>query len=254
MASTVDLAGNPTWWDDQGQPDGPPLVLLHGGLSDSGQWALTTPAFTDTHRVLLFDRRGHGHTPDVEGPITYDLMAQDTVAFLEEVVGGPADLVGHSDGANVALLVGLARPDLVRRLVLISGNFHHDGLIPGAIVPEELAPVVQPEYAAASPDGGDHFPTVLAKVARMWAEEPTLTEADLAAVTARTLVLVGDDDAIFAEHTLALYRAIADSELAVIPGTSHLMILEKPDLVNGLILDFLTKDPAPTFMPVRRSH
>ena len=253
MAATTDVAGNPTWWDEQGLADGPP-VLLHGGLSDSGQWAMTSPAFTDTPRVLLFDRRGHGHTADVDGPITYDVMAQDTVAFLEEEVGGPADLVGHSDGANVALLAALARPDLVRRLVLISGNFHHDGLIPGAILPEELGPVVQPEYAAVSPDGGDHFDTVLQKVARMWAEEPTLTEADLGKVAARTLVLVGDDDAIFAEHSLALYRGIADSELAVIPGTSHLMILEKPDLVNGLILDFLTKDPVATFMPLRRSH
>ena len=79
------------------------------------------------------DRRGHGRTPDVEGPITYALMAQDTIAFLDQVVGGPASLLGHSDGAPVALLAALERPDLVRKLVLSAGVFHHDGWAPGAI-------------------------------------------------------------------------------------------------------------------------
>jgi pimeloyl-ACP methyl ester carboxylesterase len=72
-------------------------------------------------------------TPDIDGPITYEQMAQDTIAFLEQVVGGPAPLVGHSDGAPVALLVALRRPDLVPRLVFAAGVFHHDGWAPGAI-------------------------------------------------------------------------------------------------------------------------
>jgi pimeloyl-ACP methyl ester carboxylesterase len=66
-------------------------------------------------------------------------------------------------------------------------------------------------------------------------------------------VLAGDDDMISLEHTSALFRAIPNSELAVVPGTSHALPMEKPDLVNRLILDFLQTDPAPTFMPVRRS-
>ncbi len=57
--------------------------------------------------MILPDRRGHGRTPDVDGPITYDLMAADTVAFLEALGCGPASLVGWSDGALVAL--GVAR-------------------------------------------------------------------------------------------------------------------------------------------------
>ena len=71
--------------------------------------------------------RGHGHTPDVDGPITYQLMADDTIAFLETVVGEPADLVGHSDGAVVAMLVAMQRPELVKRLVMISGGFNKSG-------------------------------------------------------------------------------------------------------------------------------
>lgn len=83
--------------------------------------------------------------------------------------------------------------------------------------------------------------------------EPTLNPADLAQVAARTLVMVGDDDMVSAEHTLLMYRNIKGSELAVVPGTSHALIIEKPDLCNRILLDFLTKDPAPTFMPIRRA-
>ena len=69
---------------------------------------------------------------------------------------------------------------------------------------------------------------------------------------APTLVLAGDDDMISLDHTSALFRAIPNSELAVVPGTSHALPMEKPELVNRLILDFLEKDPPRTFMPLRR--
>jgi pimeloyl-ACP methyl ester carboxylesterase len=94
---------------------------------------------------------------------------------------------------------------------------------------------------------------VAAKLARMIATEPTLTTDDVARVSARALIMAGDDDAIAAEHTLALYSAIPDSELAVVPGTSHTLILEKPELCNRIMIDFLTTDPVTTFMPIRRA-
>ena len=65
-------------------------------------------------------------------------------------------------------------------------------------------------------------------------------------------MLAGDDDMITLEHTAALFRAIPNSELAVVPGTSHALVMEKPELVNRLVIDFLEKDPVPTFMPFRR--
>lgn len=108
-------------------------------------------------------------------------------------------------------------------------------------------------YAAVSPDGADHWPVVLGKLADMFAVEPALTPADLSRITAPTLVLVGDDDMMTLEHTIDLYRAIPASELAVVPGTSHAVPIEKPALVNTLVLDFLTKDPGPTMLPIRRA-
>lgn len=250
MGQYAEVAGIKTWYEELGS--GEPLLLMHGGMSDASAFALNAPQLAGSFHVYMPERRGHGHTPDVDGPISYAGMAEDTIAFLETVVGGPAHLVGHSDGANVALLAALSRPELVRQLVLISGNFHYDGLVPGVLDLERAAGFLEDTYARVSPDGREHFPLFVAKLVRMVAEEPTLSTADLAPVRSRTLVMAGDDDAIKLSHTAALYESIPDSELAIVPGTSHLLTLEKPALVNQLILDFLSTGPVPTLVPVRR--
>ncbi len=100
-----------------------------------------------------------------------------------------------------------------------------------------------------------NWPVFFAKTTRMWREEPTLTVDDLKAVHAPTLVLVGDDDAIYFDHTTALYEGIAGSQLCVVPGTSHVVTLEKPVLFNELVLAFLAETSAPaTMMPIRRAE
>ncbi len=251
----LEAGGVRTWYAEHGAATGSPLLLLHGAFTDASEFGATTPALASRFRVLTPERRGHGHTPDVPGPISYDLMAADTAAFIDRLQLGRCHLVGHSDGANVALLVAMSRPDLVDRLILISGNFHYDGVIAGLDFDELIAPggFLSAAYGQVSPDGPDHFPVVAAKIVRMVTTEPTLSPGDLAKVAARTLVMVGDDDAVTAEHTLQLYRGIPDAELAVVPGTSHALIIEKPELCNRIMLDFLTTDPVPTFMPVRRA-
>jgi pimeloyl-ACP methyl ester carboxylesterase len=112
VEATVDLGGVRTWYAVDGA--GEPLVYLHGGFSDSDELDPVRPQYAARFRVYSPDRRGHGRTPDVEGPLDFERTAADTVAFLEQVVGGPADLVGFSDGATTALHVALRRPDLVR--------------------------------------------------------------------------------------------------------------------------------------------
>jgi pimeloyl-ACP methyl ester carboxylesterase len=248
----IDLNGVDTWYEEQGE--GEPLVLLHPGGADARAWGPNLGPLAERFRAFTPERRGHGRTPDVEGPITYELMVDDTVAFIEEAVGGPAHLVGHSAGANLALLTALRRPDLARRVALISGVFHRDGWIPAAIDPD--APpheALARGYAEISPDGADHFPTIAAKLRRMDYAEPTLAAGDLAALDARTLVMLGDDDEVVLEHAIAMYRALPDGELAVVPGTSHGLLHEKPDLCNRLLLDFLTEEPVETIAPVRRA-
>jgi pimeloyl-ACP methyl ester carboxylesterase len=256
MRTTVEHPGTPTvtmWHHEVGS--GEPLVLLHGGAVDGRFFEGTIGPLTERFHVFVPDLRGHGHTPDAEGPFSYEAFATDTIAFLESAVGGPAHLVGHSIGAGVALLVALRRPDLVARLVLVSGAFHHDGLVTGAdgIDVDQVVAAFGTAYGEVSPDGEAHYRVVIEKVAALDMNEPDLPESVLAEISPRTLVVAGDDDIVTLEHTLSLYRGIPDAELAVVPGTSHFLLQEKPTLCWQLILPFLPNDPVPTVAPVRRA-
>jgi pimeloyl-ACP methyl ester carboxylesterase len=251
MATYVELPHVKTWYDQRGA--GEPLVLLHGGVVDTRFFEPNIDALAARFRVFALELRGHGHTPDVEGPFTYEALAQDTIDFIDAVVGGPVHFVGHSVGAGVALHVALRRPDLMRRLVLISGVFHHDGQISTDEVDiDQVVGAFGASYGAVSPDGEDHYPVLVRKVFDMDRREPALSASDLSGVEARTLVMASDDDIITLEHTLALYRGINDSELAVVPGTSHFLTQEKPDLINSMVVDFLATEPVPTVAPMRR--
>jgi pimeloyl-ACP methyl ester carboxylesterase len=258
MGEYIDIGGVNTWYDEAGS--GEPLVLLHGGMCTNETWGAQTPAFAERFRVVAPERRGHGHTADVDGPLTYADMANDTIGFLDEVVGRPAHLVGWSDGGIVGLMVAIARPDLVAKLVAIGTNYDAAGIAPEA---EETFANMAPDspgvamfrslYEMHSPDGPEHWPVVFAKFMEMAQREPHIPVDDLARITAPTLVLVGDDDMVSFEHTVALFRAIPGSELAVVPGSSHAVVIEKPELLNRLVLDFLEKDPVATMLPIRRA-
>src|SRR4051794_5155785 len=119
MAQYVQTGAVNTWYDERG--DGDPLVLMHGGLVDSRFFEPTLAPLAERFHVYLPERRGQGHTADVDGPISYQLMTDDTIAFLDAVLGGPAGPVGHSDGAGVALLVAIPPPPLVNPLVMVHG-------------------------------------------------------------------------------------------------------------------------------------
>ena len=254
MADYVELLGVRTWYDEHGE--GEAVVLLHPGGAgvDARAWGPNLDALCARFHVFTPERRGHGRTPDVDGPITFDLMARDTIAFLETVVGEPADLVGCSDGAIVALLVALRRPDLIRQLAFIAGVFHYQGWAPGVLDATTDPPeFLERFHAELSPDGPGHYPVIVEKLARMHATEPTLTPSELKQIEPRTLVMVGDDDEVSLEHAITLYRNLPDGELAVIPGTSHGLLVEKPAACNSLIVDFLTTDPVATLAPIRRA-
>ena len=253
MATYVQLGVVKTWYDEHGQ--GQPLVLLHGGLADARFFQPNLPALAEHFHLYTPERRGHGHTPDVEGPITYQLMTDDTIAFLETVVSQPADLVGHSDGAFVAMQVAMQRPELVRRLVMISGGFNKAGeAAPDAEWNvDQLAEFLGPAYGEVSPDGIDHFKVVATKIGEMAAVEPNLQASELAKVTCRSLVMFSDDDLVTLAHAVEMYDALPNAELAIVPGTSHFLSQEKPELVNKMVVDFLTTEPVPTVAPIRRA-
>jgi pimeloyl-ACP methyl ester carboxylesterase len=258
MGQYVDIGDVNTWYDEDGS--GEPLILLHGGLCTNETWGAQTPAFAERFRVVAPERRGHGHTADVPGPLTYDAMAADTIGFLDKVVGGPAHLVGWSDGGIVALLVAMSRPDLVNKMVVIGTNYDVDGLVEGM---EDAFANMDPNgdemamfrslYQMSSPDGPDHWPVVFGKFGEMTRTQPRIVPDELGHISNQTLVIVGDDDMISLEHTVSLFRLLPNAELAVVPGTSHAVALEKPELLNRLILDFIEHDPVATLIPIRRA-
>jgi pimeloyl-ACP methyl ester carboxylesterase len=245
----VEVHGVRTYYEVTGT--GEPLILLHGGMCPAETFDPQTAALAEAYRVYVPERYGHGRTPDIDGAITYESMAQHTIALMEALGIQSAHLAGWSDGALVGLLVALRRPRLVRKLVLIEQFVTLDGARPGylpfmaGMTADSVPPFLLDMYGALSPDGSDHFPVVFAKLHTMWAGATGIDLTDLEHVATQTLVLVGDDGCMRMEHALATQRALPDSQLAVVPGTSHGLPMEKPHIVNQLILDFLANEQVP---------
>jgi pimeloyl-ACP methyl ester carboxylesterase len=239
----VDANGVHSYVEQRGSGD--TVLLLHGGLETIEMLPQLTAALAERYHVIAPERRGHGRTADVPGPITYATMAEDTLALLDALGIARVHLVGYSDGANIAMLLAIAHPERVARLVLVSGNFHADGMTPEfrlelrQATAETFEPGCAEAYGAFSPDGPEHWPVVFEKVRHMWLEEPTLTVGDLAAITASTLVLAGEDDYVSTGHTVALAEAIAGARRRLVPGGSHGLLAEQPTLTTHLILEFL---------------
>ncbi len=233
---------------------GEPLLLLHGGFGTVEDFASQTPELAKHFRVVSFERPGHGHTADNAGPFSFDTMATGTVDFIEALKLGATNLVGWSDGAIIALQVAISRPDLVKRLVCIGGLFDTNAQSPEdlnwirSLTPESFrkagSPLVR-RYDEVSPDGPGHFPVVVEKTKILWLNEPNITKEELGKISSPTLVMSGDREAIPMEHTLELFRSIKSAQLCIIPGTTHFLLSQKPDMVNRAILDFLTVKEKP---------
>jgi pimeloyl-ACP methyl ester carboxylesterase len=255
--ATVDANGVAHFYEEHGT--GPVVLFLHGGLESSASWAEQTPAVAAAHRAVLVDRRGHGRTPDVDGPITYELMRDDTIACIEALDIAGAHLVGWSDGGIIALMMAIARPDLVGRIVTLGSNASSDAYTPEAravlVRGSPFFDLIRADYDAVSPDGPDHWPVVLDKVLRLWWDEPLDFTADLARIRTPTLLMAGDDDCIDHAHSLEMFRRIPTGRLAIIPGASHTAPVEQPELVNRMILEFLDGPERPNeLMPLLPSR
>ena len=246
----IDVLGHSTWASIS-EKKADSVLLLHGGLNGSDTFTGVGDGLADKYRVSYFDRRGHGKTTDTPEPFHYEAMADETIAFLE-AIGGASHLVGWSDGGNIGLIVAMSRPDLVKRLVVIGSNFHHEGVLGGTLT-DEAEQMLTKDYADNSPDGPKHRAEVTEKCVKMWQTEPTITINELSKIQVPVLVLVGDDDMIKLSHTCTLYESILGAQLAVIPGASHLLPLEQSDKVANIVNEFLTQQlPVVTMMPSRR--
>jgi len=252
-ANYVDVEGVRTYYEKTGT--GEPLILLHGGLCTAETFDAQTSVLAEQFCVYVPERFGHGRTPDIDGAITYENMAQHTIALMEALGIESAHLAGWSDGALVGLLVALRRPKLVRKLVLIDQYVTLAAAPPGLLPflaemsADTAPPFVVELYRAFSPDGPEHFAVVCDKLRTMWVSETGIELTDLEHVAAPTLVIAADDGGMTLEHIAAVQKALPDSQTAVIPGTSHGVVMEKPHVVNQLIVDFLADEQVEKMLP-----
>src|SRR5437899_3208170 len=182
-ANYIDLEGVRTYYEKTGTGD--PLILLHGGMCTAETFDPQTPVLAEQYCVYVPERYGHGRTADVDGAITYENMAQHTIAFMDALGIESAHLAGWSDGALVGLLVALRRPKLVRKLVYIDQYVTLDAVAPellsflAGMSADTAPPVFAETYRAFSPDGPDHFPVVFEKLHKLWVGETGVQLTDL---------------------------------------------------------------------------
>ena len=242
----ANLRGIRIYYEEDG--DGPPLLLLHGGAGDSRQFERQRPDFASCHRLILPDSRAQGRSSDGPGPLTYHEMAEDAVALLDLLEIPCTDVMGWSDGGNVGLGLAIHHPDRLAHLVTFGSNFAPDGLEPAAFewnrtaTAASFGPEMRAGWTALNPEP-DHYEVAMSKILEMWRTEPRFTPLELASIRAPTLVCAGEHDVVRREHTLALAAAIPRARSWIVPGASHAAILERPELVNPRVLDFLAREP-----------
>ena len=238
-------------WDN----DGEAVVLLHGGLSKTSAWDyLMVPPLEDEFHVFAYDRTGHGFTGDQPGSLHFEFQCQEAIAYLEDFVKEPAHLIGYSDGGIIALMVAIKRPELVKSIVAIGANYHYSAPLKD-FLEARVSEEDQAEYNLISPDAPH---TLLEKTIRMneiWKTEPDISLSEIASIQCPVLVMAGDDDVIAHDHTISLYEALPLGQLAIIPGTSHGLVKEKPALLIAVMMQFLEDLSYPiTRDPIRRTN
>jgi pimeloyl-ACP methyl ester carboxylesterase len=236
--------------------EGQPLVVLHGSFMTIELLGDLVPGLARSRQVIAVELQGHGHTADIGRPLSYEQLADDTAALLHHLGIGSADVYGYSLGGGVALQVALRHPELVRKLVLVSSSYTSEGMYP-----EVLAGIAQitPALFAGTPwraaydrtaPHPEAFATLVAKVVELDSRPFAWPAADIAALRAPTLIVIGDADGTRPEHAVELFRlrgggvfgdfaGLPAAQLAILPGTTHVGMLERTALLELMIPPFL---------------
>lgn len=245
------------YYEVQGE-GGTPLVLVHGAFSAIGtSFGELLPGLAKGRRVIAVELQGHGRTADIDRPFGYDVWADDLAALLAQLEIDQADVFGYSFGSAVALELRFRHPERVRKLVLASAAANLDGLHPGLMdglegfTAEHLAgsPFAE-EYQRIAPDP-DGLPALVEKkkaLDRGWQGWPAEW---LREIGVPVLVVIGDSDIVRPEGAVELFRlfgggvigdlaGLPDSQLAILPGTTHVTLVHQADWLVSMVDKFLT--------------
>jgi len=252
-ADYASVHGLRMYYEEHGR--GRPLVLLHGGGSTvQTSFGAILPKLSLRHHVIAPEQQGHGHTADIDRPLSFEQMADDTAALLEQLGVRDADVLGFSNGGMVAMQLAIRHPALVRRLIICSSFYAHEGLVPElrqgfehASAADMPAPL-RDAYLAVAPHP-EALPAFVAKTVAMMLSFTDLPAAALRAIRAPMLIMAGDADVVTLEHEAQLARLVPHGQLAVFPGSGHgtyLGVAEAakpgsplPDLAVAMIEAFL---------------
>ncbi|MFF3224407.1 alpha/beta fold hydrolase [Nocardia suismassiliense] len=256
----ADVNGLHMYYEVHGTPtEQPPLVLLHGALSGIGtDFGQLIPELSKTRQIIAVEQQAHGRTADIDRPLRTPQMAEDTVALLRTLGVQRVDILGYSMGAGVALQISLTHPELVRKQILAAGGLDAGGMHPGLL--EGLAEL-KPEQLHGSPFHDDYmknaprpedFPRLVARVTEHDQNASPVFAADAVRQSKTpTLTVIGDSDIIRPEHAVEMFRlfgggimgdspaGLPDSQLAILPGTSHITLVHRPELLLPMIPAFL---------------
>jgi pimeloyl-ACP methyl ester carboxylesterase len=209
---------------------GPPILLIHGGLSDQHVWDAQLPILARDHMVIVADSRGQGRSTRTTEPLTYELMADDYVALLDYLHVNKVDLVGWSDGGIIGIDIAIRYPERLKSLFAQAANVTPEGSTGYALARAEGKPI--PELR--------HYSSIDKEIHALWANEPNYTAEDLSKIDVRTAIVIGDrDTAITREHTEFIADHIPGAQLVILPDSGHGVPAENPRLYAKTVLKFI---------------
>lgn len=227
------------------QGHGRPLLLLHAGFATiETSFEKSRPVLAKRWTTIAVEQQGHGHTTDMDRPLTYEQMVEDTAALLRQKKIAGADVFGWSDGGVVALGLAARHPELVRKAAIIGAGYNTDAEKPdfkrrmAAMKPDnEHTLPFRDAYRSVAPKPGD-WPLLIEKVKAMYASFSGWSEAEMRSLEAPLMVMLGDDDFLRPEHALELFRMVPRGRLAILPGSDHSAPVTRADWVTDMLIDF----------------
>lgn len=227
---------------------GQPLLFIHGNGGSINNFTKQIPYFAKNYKVIIADSRAQGKSADPADSISYEMMADDYAALLDQMKIDSAYVVGWSDGGINGLLMAIRHPKKVKKLAITGANLRPDT----TAVPQEVWDMVTPSYndLKAKPDKNEMEKGGY-KLLKLLVENPHIPLSDLQKISCPTLVIGGDHDVIKEEHTMEIYKNIPSAYLWILPNSGHATAIVYADEFNSKIETFF-KQPYRKFGAVTR--